>query len=168
MNVVLLDGRIPIGGSGVLWRATEGEPAYRRVADLHDGDDLDGTRPAGVEQVWVGRQLRPGNLTAPPSAQVLLMVGHEPVDGFEDEFNDWMNDEHLPALGAVPGVLAARRYRAAGTGFPPYFALYHLTDETILASEAWKAAGSTPWARRMRELIRHRVRAVFGRAPGDG
>lgn len=168
MNVVLLDGSAPIGGEGVLWRATEGEPAYRRVADLPEGDAGDGIRPSGVEQVWIGRQLRPGNLTAPAAARVLLMVGHDPVGEFDDEFNAWMNEEHLPALGAVPGVLAARRYRAAGTGFPPYFALYHVTDGAVLASEAWKEAGGTPWAKRMRELIRRRVRAVFGRAEGDG
>ena len=32
----------------------------------------------------------------------------------EAEFNKWYDKEHIPALAAVPGVLAARRFRGTG------------------------------------------------------
>jgi hypothetical protein len=32
----------------------------------------------------------------------------------EPEFNEWYDTEHVPALGAVPGALCARRYRGTG------------------------------------------------------
>ena len=47
----------------------------------------------------------------------------------EAEFNDWYDAEHLPQLRAVPGVLAARRFRATDlTSERRYLALYHLRD----------------------------------------
>ena len=45
----------------------------------------------------------------------------------ENEFNEWYNVEHLPALGAVPGVLAARRYRGSGAA-QRYAAIYHFAN----------------------------------------
>ena len=33
----------------------------------------------------------------------------------EADFNKWYDEEHLPALAAVPGVLAARRYISVPT-----------------------------------------------------
>jgi hypothetical protein len=110
--------------------------------------------------VWIGAQLSPGELAAPPGAAALLMVGHDPAD--EDDFNAWMDTEHVPALGAVPGVLSARRFRAI-SGWPPYFAVYHLTGQDVLGSDAWKAAGATEWAARVRETMRGRVRGLFVR-----
>ena len=47
----------------------------------------------------------------------------------EADFNDWYNAEHLPQLGAVPGVLTARRFRATDPASERrYLALYHLKD----------------------------------------
>ena len=166
MHVVVLDSHAPFAGEGVLWKAAEGEPAYRRVVDVADGEALDrSTAPPGVDRVWVGRQLQPGDLHAPPSAAVLLMMGHDPAEGSEDEFNAWMDEEHLPALAAVPGVLAARRYGADRQGFPPYFALYHLSEPGVLTSDAWRQAGGSARAERVRERMRGRVRGLF--VPAD-
>ena len=36
-----------------------------------------------------------------------------PVEGREDEFNDWYQDTHLPQVCALPGIVGAQRYRSA-------------------------------------------------------
>ena len=78
----------------------------------------------------------------------------------EDEFNDWYDTEHVPALARVPGVLCARRFRTAG-GNPKYVALYHLTAPGVVDGAEWKAAsGSTPMPEHIRPLISDRLRLV--------
>jgi hypothetical protein len=58
-----------------------------------------------------GEQLVPGGAVAPSNAGGLLVATMDVDEEHEKEFNDWYNQEHLPQLGAVPGVLRARRYR---------------------------------------------------------
>ena len=53
-----------------------------------------------------GEQILPGDALAPVGrAQALLLIAMNVAPEHEDEFNEWYNNEHLPALGAVPGVL---------------------------------------------------------------
>jgi hypothetical protein len=72
-----------------------------------------------------GEQLRPADALAPAGANALLLIAMNVAPEQEGEFNEWYNTEHLPQLGAVPGVLAARRYRGAGAT-QRYAAIYHL------------------------------------------
>lgn len=102
-----------------------------------------------------GEQLVPGDAVAAPGAGALLVASMNVDPGAEAEFTDWYNTEHLPDLAAVPGVLSARRYRAADTESERrYVALYHLRDGTVSRSEAWAAAANTPWSERMRPHFR--------------
>ena len=80
----------------------------------------------------------------------------------EDEFNDWYDTEHVPALARVPGVLSARRFcTTAGGSGPKYVALYHLTSPAVVDSEEWKqASGSTPMPEHIRPQISDRLRLV--------
>lgn len=68
-------------------------------------------------------------------------------------FNEVYDEEHIPALMAVPGVLGVMRTRSlaftmsiGGTrkespaAIPRYTAIYELTSPDIVASEAWAAA----------------------------
>jgi antibiotic biosynthesis monooxygenase (ABM) superfamily enzyme len=57
----------------------------------------------------------------------------------EKEFNDWYNEEHVPALLKVPGVRGASRY-ASLEGTPKYIAIYELDNPTVRNSDAWKQA----------------------------
>jgi hypothetical protein len=131
-------------------------PAYRAVA----GDN---------QSVWTrrvtamckrimrfeGEQLVPGDLTAPSGAGALLVAAMTPNPEVEADFNDWYDKEHLPGLGAVPGVLSARRYRATDTASERrYLALYHLRDLDVTQSDAWNAAASTPWTERILPRVR--------------
>ena len=61
----------------------------------------------------------------------------------------------LPQLGAVPGVLSARRFRATDPASERrYLALYHLKDADVTRSDAWARAANTPWTERMRPHFR--------------
>jgi hypothetical protein len=102
-----------------------------------------------------GEQLRPGDLTGVPTAGALLVASMNVDPAQESGFNEWYNTEHLPQLAAVPGVLAARRFRATDTASERRFlALYHLRDGTVSRSDAWAAAANTPWSERMRPHFR--------------
>jgi hypothetical protein len=102
-----------------------------------------------------GEQLLPGDLSASPEAAALLVASMNVDPAAEAGFNAWYNTEHLPQLSAVPGVLAARRYRATDTASERrYLALYHLRDATVSRSDAWSKAANTPWTERMRPYFR--------------
>jgi hypothetical protein len=104
---------------------------------------------------YEGEQLRPGDLNAAPGAGALLAASMNIDPAAEAEFNEWYNTEHLPELGAVPGVLSARRYRAADTNSERrYLALYHLHDAAVSRSDAWAKAANSPWSERMRPHFR--------------
>ena len=102
-----------------------------------------------------GTQIVPGDVTAPAEANALLAVAIDVEPAIEPEFNEWYNSEHLPQLGSVPGVLAARRFQAAGADVEKrYLALYHLTSPDVSRSPAWSKAANTPWTEKMRPHFR--------------
>jgi hypothetical protein len=102
-----------------------------------------------------GIQIVPGEVTGRAEANGLLAVAMNVDPAAEAEFNEWYNKEHLPQLGAVPGVLTARRFQAAGTGIErKYLALYHLTSVGVARSDAWSKAANTPWTEKMRPHFR--------------
>jgi hypothetical protein len=105
-----------------------------------------------------GEQVLPGDLLAPVGqAAALLFISMNVVPEHENEFNEWYNIEHLPALGSVPGVLAARRYRGTGAT-QRYCAMYHFANPDVPNSAAWKTAANTPWTERMRPHFRDYLR----------
>ena len=104
-----------------------------------------------------GEQVRPGDALAPAGANALLLIAMNVAPEQEGEFNEWYNTEHLPQLGAVPGVLAARRYRGAGAT-QRYAAIYHFAHPDVPNSQAWKSAANPPWTERMRPHFRDLLR----------
>jgi len=109
-----------------------------------------------------GEQIVPGDLAAPKGAAALLLVAMNVAPEHERDFNEWYNVEHLPALAAVPGTLAARRYRAR-EGSHRYAALYHLASPEVPDSAAWKKAVDTPWTAKLRPHFRDMLRLVSRR-----
>lgn len=69
------------------------------------------------------------------------VVLSNPVAGREDEYNDWYSNRHLTDVTAVPGFIAAQRFRlidAAAEGAPQqrYMAIYTMeTDDPDAAVE---------------------------------
>jgi hypothetical protein len=108
---------------------------------------------------FVGEQVRPGNVLAPEAAGGLLFMGFNLEPGAEDEYAKWMDEEHLPNLSKVPGVLCARRFVATESTHK-YIAVYHLASPEICNSPAWMDARETPWTHSMRERTRDRLRMV--------
>jgi hypothetical protein len=107
-----------------------------------------------------GDQILPGDQVPPGNAGGLLLNSMNVDPAHEDEFNKWYNEEHIPMLGAVPGVLCARRFRATSAN-RRYVALYHLETPDVQASAAWKSAASTPWTEKMRPHFRDHLRIVL-------
>jgi len=109
-----------------------------------------------------GDQVLPGDKLPPDNAGGLLLNSMNVDPAAEAEFNEWYNTEHIPMLGAVPGVLCARRFKATSAN-RRYVALYHLVSPDIQATDAWKKAANTPWTERMRPHFRDHLRVVCTR-----
>jgi hypothetical protein len=104
---------------------------------------------------FVGSQLLPGDEVAAAGAGALLVASMTPEPGAEAEFNRWYDEEHLPNLQSVPGVLSGRRYRATdGESERGYLALYHLRDAAVSRSDAWAKTANTEWSARIRPQFR--------------
>jgi hypothetical protein len=103
---------------------------------------------AVVFRRWACEQILPGSALPESHAKALFLACGEVPEEHEDEFNRWYNEEHVPLLAKVPGVLSARRFRAL-SGTPKYVALYDLADEGVPQHPQWRAALATEWARRI-------------------
>ena len=104
-----------------------------------------------------GTQILPGDQPAPKNAGGLLVNAMNVDPAHESEFNEWYDHEHIPALSAVAGTLAARRYRDSG-GTHRYVALYHLASPDVQVSDAWKKAANSPWTDKLRPFFRDHLR----------
>jgi hypothetical protein len=73
------------------------------------------------------------------SAKYLYVVRMDVDPEKEKQFNEWYNEEHIPALLKVSGVRGACRY-ASLEGTPKYIAIYELDEPMVRNSESWKKA----------------------------
>lgn len=71
----------------------------------------------------------------------IMVVQSGPCDpAREDEYNDWYSHTHLPEIRAVPGFVAARRYKVHDGGEPrpgspahSYVAIYEIDADDLTA-----------------------------------
>lgn len=111
-----------------------------------------------------GSQTLPGNAAAPKDgAGGLLLNAMSCAPEGEADFNKWYDEEHIPALAAVPGTLLARRYKATAPDSQTYVALYHLVSPDVTKTAAWAKAVETPWTLRVRPHFRDRLRILARR-----
>ena len=110
-----------------------------------------------------GEQISAVGSGIPSQAPALLLNAMSIAYEHEHEFNEWYEAEHIPALAAVPGFLAARRYRGTATAAQRYLALYYVASPEIPDGAAWKAAANTPWTEKMRQHFRDRQRIACRR-----
>ena len=78
---------------------------------------------------------------------LLLVWADIPADK-EDDFNRGYNEEHIPELLSVPGVLNAARYEAVKSG-PKHLACYELENPAVVDSDAFKNRPETEWGTRV-------------------
>ena len=64
------------------------------------------------------------------------------------EFNKWYNEEHLPELLSVPGILSAARYEAVKGG-PQCLACYELESVAVMQTPAFTSRPRTPWGQKV-------------------
>ena len=106
-------------------------------------------------------QILPGDALQPENTGALLFNVLNVAPENEDDLFSWFTQEHIPALGKVPGALCARFFRANDQSSTHKFvAMYHLTGPEIPDSEAWKTAASTPWSAKTFQYFRDRIRLV--------
>jgi len=82
----------------------------------------------------------------------------------EAEFNRLYDEEHVPRITSVPGVISGRRYKlnAGARGeIPRYLAIYELESPDIPQSKAWEEAAETPNWRRVRKTMTMRMGGTF-------
>jgi hypothetical protein len=109
-----------------------------------------------------GDQILPGNVDSPSGAGGLLVNAMNVEPGYEAEFNEWYDNEHIPALSAVPGVMSARRFRDP-KGTHRYLALYHLATADVPEGEAWKTGAASAWTEKLRPHFKNHLRILAKR-----
>ena len=109
-----------------------------------------------------GAQTLPGDAVAPAGAGGLLVNAMNVDPEHEAEFNDWYDNEHIPALSQVPGTVCARRFKDM-TGTRRYLALYHLESPEVTMSDAWKSGAGTTWSAKLRPRFRDHLRILTRR-----
>lgn len=89
----------------------------------------------------------------PITAPYLLAVSMDVEPEKEDLFNEIYDQEHIPYLLEVPGVIGAQRMKSEAFGIfvggkvndypagsPAYTAVYEIESPEVLTSEAWAEA----------------------------
>jgi hypothetical protein len=107
-----------------------------------------------------------------PAKAKYLMIASMDVDAEHDAiFNEVYDNEHVPNLGKVPGVLGITRYRRGELTMniggvrktieianePSYTAIYELESPDVLTSPAWdKAIEDGRWPSQVRPYTKNR------------
>jgi hypothetical protein len=104
---------------------------------------------------WACASMSPGNRRQSATSRFLFIAISDAPDEHEAEFNQWYDQEHIPLLTAVPGVISAQRFKDPA-GKPRYVALYELPGTSVLEREEWQAALQTPWSRRIGQITADR------------
>jgi hypothetical protein len=103
----------------------------------------------------------------------VLLVLNDVVAGYEEEFNRWYQEQHVPERLALPGFKTARRYHAVD-GQPAYMAVYECDSIEVFASEAYRErlANPTDWTRKImpgfRNMLRSACRETWSMGDGVG
>ncbi len=106
-----------------------------------------------------------------PLTRFVFAVGHEVPRNRHQEFNAWYNTEHIPALMAVPGFVAVRRFRLNEREIPPivdrggtvstYLTIWDLESESALESDAFLKASRSPWTDWVRSWYTRKMCSLY-------
>jgi predicted phosphoadenosine phosphosulfate sulfurtransferase len=147
---------IPGFQTGRRYLAVEGAPKYVAIYQLADENVLKSDAFRAVREnptAWtkkitpqfrntqraVFRQIFSHGTAPQRDAEFLLTVRLNVAADYDKEFNDWYNEDHVPALVGVPGVYCAHRYVAV-EGAPKYLAAYEMRDGEATKSPEWEKA----------------------------
>lgn len=136
----------------------------RKLYDYISGREIDGYKK--VEEVGYEE----GNYVIAFTAEV-----HEE---FDEEYNKWMEEEHLQMLAKIPGWRRTRRFVTSsilgGKEGKEYLNIHEYAPQNDATGEAYKAATSTEWAKRIianalksKKARYYDLYYTFGAAPRD-
>jgi GrpB-like predicted nucleotidyltransferase (UPF0157 family) len=91
---------------------------------------------------------------------ILLIVRTDVSPEMEEEFNRWYDEEHIPRLLRVPGVLWAKRGVNAGKG-QKYIAVYEHESAEVQKTAAYRDALETDWTHKIRPHLRNFERETY-------
>ena len=103
----------------------------------------------------------------------VLAVWNGVIQEYEDDFNDWYVNDHLPERVSLPGFRRGRRWQSVGPE-PRYFTFYETDDVAVMASERYRERLETPtaWTRRIMpafiDMNRSICRVTARLGSGDG
>ena len=86
----------------------------------------------------------------------------------DDEFHEWYDTEHIPAILRVPGFVSARRFTLVHnpnspepqSARPKFLTIYDMADRRATENPAFHRAGATPWSNRVRNWATRRARVM--------
>jgi hypothetical protein len=145
------------GLAGVAYRAVDGDAGCLFVAA-----DVATPPPPGRRLTRLVCTLRLPGAAAGTEAPFRYIVATDVEPAHEADFNAWYEQEHLPGLAAVPGVVQAMRCTDPA-GSPRYHACYDLATIEAFNSPAWLAVRGTPWSSRVRPTFRNTQRTMYRR-----
>jgi hypothetical protein len=106
-----------------------------------------------------------------PSTRYAFVVGHDVPRNRQQEFQAWYDTEHTPALLAVPGFLAVRRFKLNEHEVPPtvdrggtlskYLTIWDIRNEHALESNDFRKASLSPWSNWVRSWYTRKICTVY-------
>ncbi|MGE3148001.1 MAG: DUF4286 family protein [Pseudorhodoplanes sp.] len=100
-------------------------------------------------------------------AKALYIVGMDIASEMEEEFNRWLDQEHIPERLAVEGFLSAKRFKNAG-GSPRYFVVYELSGLDVLNAKEYLhllSGGRSEWTVRLMPYMSNIQKFQLGELP---
>ncbi|TGO15592.1 hypothetical protein BTUL_0038g00210 [Botrytis tulipae] len=136
----------------------------RKLYDYISGKEIDGYKK--VEEVGYDE----GNYVVTSTAEV--------KEEFDEEFNKWMEEEHLSMIAKIPGWRRTRRFVTSsilgGKEGKEYLNVTEFAPRNDAFGEAFKAVGSTEWAKKLTSTAlnsfnsrQYNLYYTFGAAPRD-
>jgi len=95
-----------------------------------------------------------------PEKHILLIVSTDVTPEMEEEFNRFYDEEHIPRLLKVPGVIWAKRGIGTGNG-QKYIAVYEHESIDVQKTSLYQEAVETEWARRIRPHLINFKREIY-------
>ncbi|MGE0525329.1 MAG: hypothetical protein AB7O60_20150 [Variibacter sp.] len=98
-------------------------------------------------------------------AEYLYMVQMDIPAELESEFNRIYDEDHIPVISALPGVLGVTRYclvESAVKGVARFVALYRIASPDLPNSPAWReAADKGEWKPKIRPHTFNRTHSIY-------
>lgn len=101
-------------------------------------------------------------------SEYIYVVQMDVPPELEADFNRIYDEQHVPEISKVPGVLDVKRYvlEKPAPGMPKYTAIYRVSSADVPQGPAWVAASDTgDWKPKIRPYTTNRRHALYRLLP---